>query len=117
MSGEMAHYGATKAAVLGLSRGLAENLTGTGVTVNCFVPGPTRERTEASVGALVGHEAGRTVEEMEEEIFSGLEPSLIKRFIDPAEVADLVTFLASDHASAITGSALRIDGGIVRSIL
>src|SRR5262249_35276280 len=41
ISAEMAHYGATKAALLGLSRGLAENVAGAGVTVNCFVPGPT----------------------------------------------------------------------------
>jgi NAD(P)-dependent dehydrogenase (short-subunit alcohol dehydrogenase family) len=114
--GEMAHYGATKAALLGLSRGLAENLARTGVTVNCFLPGPTRERTGASVGALVAP-SGRSVEELEEEIFADLPSSLIGRFIDPVEVADLVIFLASDHAAAITGAALRIDGGIVRFIV
>jgi NAD(P)-dependent dehydrogenase (short-subunit alcohol dehydrogenase family) len=117
MPGEMAHYGATKAALFGLSRGLAENLAGSGVTVNCFVPGPTRERTEASLRDLVAEPSAKTVEEMEQEIFENLPSSLIERFVDPAEVASLVVFLASDHASAITGTAIRVDGGIVRFIL
>jgi NAD(P)-dependent dehydrogenase (short-subunit alcohol dehydrogenase family) len=88
----------------------------TDVTVNCFLPGPTRERTGASVGALVAP-SGRSVEEFQEEIFADLPSSLIGRFIDPVEVADLVIFLASDHAAAITGGELRVDGGIVRFIV
>jgi NAD(P)-dependent dehydrogenase (short-subunit alcohol dehydrogenase family) len=107
MSGEMVHYGATKMAVLGLSRGLAESMPKSGVTVNAFLPGPTRERTENAP-------AGKRFEEMEEEIFDALPTSLIRRFVEPSEIADAVLFLASDHGAAITGATLRVDGGIVR---
>jgi NAD(P)-dependent dehydrogenase (short-subunit alcohol dehydrogenase family) len=116
-SAEMVHYGATKAALLGLSRGLAESVAGRGVTVNAFIPGPTRERTEAALHGKVASPSGKSFEEAEKEIFAELPSSLIGRFIEPAEVANLVVFLASDQAAAVTGAALRVDGGIVRFIV
>jgi NAD(P)-dependent dehydrogenase (short-subunit alcohol dehydrogenase family) len=105
----------SKAAMLGLSRGLAEIAAGRGVTVNAFIPGPamSEERYEA-----VGGVQGKGFAEFERDYFGGAgASSLLRRFIEPSEIADLVVFLASDRASAITGSALRIDGGIIRSIL
>jgi NAD(P)-dependent dehydrogenase (short-subunit alcohol dehydrogenase family) len=116
MPGEMVHYGTTKTALLGLSRGLAENVAGSGVTVNAFIPGPTH--TEESFMTRTHQTSGKTFKQIEQELFdTPLSTSLLKRFINPLEVANFVVFLASEQASAITGAALRVDGGIVRSIL
>jgi len=111
---EMVHYGTTKTALLALSRGLAESCAGTGVTVNSILPGPTRSSgVESFVTQLSG---GRSFEEFEKEFFANVRPSsLIKRFATPAEVASFVTFVCSPLASAITGAALRVDGGVVRA--
>lgn len=111
---EMIHYGVTKTALLGLSRGLAESCAGTGVTVNAILPGPTRSAgVEDFVTQLSG---GQTFGAFEQEFFSNVRPSsLIRRFATPAEVARLVTFACSPVASAITGAALRVDGGVVRA--
>jgi NAD(P)-dependent dehydrogenase (short-subunit alcohol dehydrogenase family) len=111
---EMIHYGTTKTAQLALSRGLAESCAGTGVTVNAVLPGPTRS---AGVEEFVHQlSAGQPFEAFEKEFFTSVRPSsLIKRFETPEEIASLVTFACSPLASAITGAALRVDGGVVRS--
>jgi NAD(P)-dependent dehydrogenase (short-subunit alcohol dehydrogenase family) len=117
-SGEMVHYGATKAALLGLSRGLAESVVNNGVTVNAFIPGPTR--TEKVEEHLSGEGNGKadTFEDVENEIFrTMLHTSILRRFVSPEEVANLVVFLASEQAAAITGSAFKVDGGIYRTLL
>jgi NAD(P)-dependent dehydrogenase (short-subunit alcohol dehydrogenase family) len=113
---EMIHYGVTKTAQLGVSRGLAESLAGTGITVNCVLPGPTMSR---GVGDFVGSLAraqGTSAKEVEREFFVKMRPSsLIKRFATPAEVAAMVAYVASPLASATTGAALRVDGGVIKS--
>ncbi len=111
---EMIHYGTTKTAQLALSRGLAESCAGTGVTVNAVLPGPTRSAgVEEFVGKL---SAGQPFEAFEKEFFTSVRPSsLIKRFETPEEIASLVTFVCSPLASAVTGAALRVDGGVVRA--
>lgn len=111
---EMIHYGVTKTALLGLSRGLAEVTAGTAVTVNAVLPGPTRsEGVDEFVGKLSG---GQSFEAFEKTFFETARPtSLIKRFATTQEVANLVAYVASPLSAATTGAALRVDGGVVKS--
>ena len=115
---EMIHYGMTKTAQLAVSRGLAESVAGTGITVNSVLPGPTRSRgVNDFVEQLAGAE-GKSFAEFETEFFEKVRPtSLIKRFASPQEVASLVAYVASPLASATTGAALRVDGGVVKSLV
>ncbi|NHC46338.1 SDR family NAD(P)-dependent oxidoreductase [Motilibacter aurantiacus] len=114
---EMVHYGVTKTALLGVSRGLAKAVAGTGVTVNTVVAGPTRtEGVETFVGELVG--TGLEWEEAEARFMREHRPnSLLRRLIRPEEIASMVVYLSSEQASATTGGALRVDGGYVDAIL
>ena len=111
---EMIHYGVTKTALLGLSRGLAELTAGTAITVNAVLPGPTRsEGVDEFVEKLSG---GQSFEAFEKTFFETARPtSLIKRFASTQEVANLVAYVASPLSSATTGAALRVDGGVVKS--
>ena len=111
---EMIHYGVTKTAQLGLSRGLAESCAGTGVTVNAVLPGPTKsEGVFDFVNKLCG---GQTFESFEKEFFETARPSsLLKRFTTTEEVANMVVYICSEAASATNGAALRVDGGVIRS--
>jgi len=113
---EMIHYGMTKTALLAVSRGLAEHVAGTGITVNSVLPGPTKSRGVLDFVAELAEKEDQSFEEFEKEFFTKMRPSsLIQRFAEPAEVASLVCYLASPLASATTGAALRVDGGVVRS--
>ncbi len=113
---EMVHYGVSKTAQLGLSRGIAEYTKGTAVTVNAVLPGPTlSEGVEDFVDSL-GAQHGQSRTEFEAEFFKTVRPtSLLQRFATTDEVANFVTFLASPRAAAINGAALRVDGGTVKS--
>jgi NAD(P)-dependent dehydrogenase (short-subunit alcohol dehydrogenase family) len=115
---EMIHYGVTKTAQLALARGLAETTAGTGVTVNSILPGPTRsEGVEDFVGGMA-KQKNVTPKQVEQDFFREIRPSsLLKRFIEPDEVAALVAFVASPLSSATNGAALRADGGVVRAIV
>jgi NAD(P)-dependent dehydrogenase (short-subunit alcohol dehydrogenase family) len=115
---EMVHYGVTKTAQLALSRGIAETVAGTGVTVNAVLPGPTRSEGVVEFLGKVAEDQGADSTKFESEFVRTMRPSsLIGRFAEPEEVANLVVFLAGEGSSAITGAALRVDGGVVRSIV
>ena len=113
---EMIHYGMTKTAQLAVSRGLAEAVAGTGITVNCVLPGPTRSRGVDDFVDKLAQTENKTFKEFEKEFFKVVRPtSLIQRFASCEEVASLVTYVASPLASATTGAALRVDGGVIKS--
>lgn len=114
---EMVHYGMSKTAMLAISRGLAENVAATGVTVNTVLPGPTRTEGVETFINQMAKTRNMTVEQVEVEFFKNVRPtSLIKRFATSEEVANLVVYLASKESAGTTGSALRVDGGIVKAI-
>jgi NAD(P)-dependent dehydrogenase (short-subunit alcohol dehydrogenase family) len=113
---EMVHYGVTKTAQIALARGIAESVAGTGITVNSVLPGPTKSRGVGDFVDGLAKANGKTSEQVEKEFFEHVRPtSLIKRFASTEEVASLVAYVASPLASATTGAALRVDGGVVKS--
>jgi NAD(P)-dependent dehydrogenase (short-subunit alcohol dehydrogenase family) len=114
---EMIHYGMTKTAQLAVSRGLAESVAGTGVTVNAVLPGPTRSEGVGDFFAKLAREQGTSQAEMEKQFIAQHRPtSLLRRLATVEEVASMVVYVCSPQASATNGAALRVDGGVIRSI-
>ena len=115
---EMIHYGVTKTAQLAVARGLAELTVGTGVTVNSVLPGPTKSEGVGTFVSQMAKAQGISEKAMEDEFFKTARPSsLLCRFETPDEVAAMITFVCSQAASAVNGAALRVEGGVVRSIV
>ena len=114
---EMIHYGVSKTALLAVSRGFAKDAAGTGVTVNSVIAGPTHTAgVEDFVYELV--DKSLSWDDAQREFMRKHRPqSLLQRLIEPEEIANMVTYLASPLSSATTGGALRVDGGYVDSIL
>ena len=113
---EMIHYGMTKTAQIAVARGLAELTKGTNVTVNSVLPGPTFSEGVGGFIEALAKQNNKTVEQMETEFFKSIRPtSILQRFIEPDEIASVVTFVTSPLSSAINGAALRADGGVIKS--
>ncbi len=114
---EMLDYGTTKITQLAVSRGLAEAVAGTGVTVNAVLPGPTSSEMLGQFMAKQAEANGITQEEAEQGFLKAMRPtSLIQRFATTEEVANMIVYVCSEQASATTGAALRVDGGVVRFV-
>jgi len=115
---EMIHYGVTKTANLAIARGLAKRMAGTGVTVNAVLPGPTLSDGLEEMIRAAEPDAGRSVEEAAADFVVANRPtSLIRRAAGVEEVANMIVYAASPQASATTGAALRVDGGVVDSLV
>jgi NAD(P)-dependent dehydrogenase (short-subunit alcohol dehydrogenase family) len=114
---EMIDYGMTKTAQLAVSRGVAESVAGTGVTVNSILPGPTRSEIMGNWMKGISEAKGISQEEAEVQFLKENRPtSIIGRFATVEEVANLVVYVCSEQASATTGAALRVDGGVTRNV-
>lgn len=114
---EMIHYGVTKTMQVALARGLAETTAGTAVTVNSVLAGPTRSEGVEKFLIDMARTGNVTPAEIEKEFFNTARASsLLQRFATTDEVAALVTFIASPLSSATNGAALRVEGGVLRSI-
>lgn len=114
---DMVHYGLTKAAMLALSNGLAKLTRGTEVTVNTILGGPTYSDGVARTVDQISQAQGVTAETMKAAIIAGNQTSLLQRFIEPGEIANLALYLASPLSSATNGAALRADGGVLTAMI
>jgi len=115
---EMVHYGMTKTAQIAIARGVAESVAGSGVTVNSVLAGPTASEGVGDFVQSMARGRGVSPAQIEREFFETVRPSsLLKRFETPDEVAAIVAFVASVQSVGINGSAVRAEGGVVRSIL
>ena len=115
---EMVHYGMTKTAQIAVSRGLAELTKGTGVTVNTIMPGPTKSKGVGIYLEELSQSLNQTVDEVEKDFFKNMRPtSLLQRFEHVDEIANTTVYFSSPLASATNGAAIRVEGGLIKSIL
>ncbi|OZI30058.1 oxidoreductase [Bordetella genomosp. 10] len=114
---DMIHYGMTKTACTAVARGLAKRMAGTGVTVNSVLPGPTLSEGVAAMLQGEVDKTGKSLEEVGKDFVMAQRPSsIIQRPASVEEVAHLIVYACSPQASATTGAALRVDGGVVDSL-
>ena len=114
---DMVHYGVTKAGILALSNGLSKLTSGTEVTVNTILGGPTYSDGVAQTVARIAQAQAIPADALRDAIIAENRTSLLQRFIEPAEIAHLATYLASPLSSATNGAALRADGGVLTAML
>jgi len=113
---DMIHYGVAKAGMLALSNGLAKLTRGTAVTVNTILGGPTYSDGVAGTVSAIAEAQSMSTHELKAAIIGGNQTTLLERFIEPAEIANLAVYLASPLASATNGAALRADGGVLTTL-
>ncbi|PLZ02440.1 oxidoreductase [Burkholderia sp. WAC0059] len=115
---DMIHYGVSKTSQLALSRGLAKRVAGSGVTVNAVLPGPTLSDGFADMMKDEVARTGKPLEELAREFVMANRPSsVIQRTANVDEVASMVVYVCSPQASATSGAALRVDGGVIDDII
>lgn len=115
---DMIHYGVSKTAQLALARGLAKRVAGSGVTVNSVLPGPTLSDGVATMMQGEVERTGKSLEEVTQAFVAEHRPSsIIQRAATVEEVANMIVYVCSPQASATTGAALRVDGGVVDDIV
>jgi len=111
-------YGAAKAALVNLTKTLAQEFGPRGIRVNAVSPGPVATDLwlgEHGVAATVAKATGVDAETARQTIIAGIGGFATGRFTTPEEVATLITFLASDRAGNITGANYLIDGGLIKT--
>ncbi|RXD02358.1 SDR family oxidoreductase [Sphingomonas sp. UV9] len=114
---EMIHYGVSKTADVALARGLAKRMAGTGVTVNSVLPGPTLSEGVAAMLEAERAKTGKPIEDVAAAFVQAHRASsILRRAATVEEVANMVVYLASPLASATTGAAVRVDGGVIDTL-
>jgi NAD(P)-dependent dehydrogenase (short-subunit alcohol dehydrogenase family) len=111
-STSMPHYSVTKAAVLSLSRLVADLYAGDGIRCNAVTPGPTATDAWLAEGGLADQQGDR-----EAALAKAAAGRPLGRMADPGEIADAIVFLCSERASYVTGAAWSVDGGTVPIIV
>lgn len=114
---DMVHYGMTKAGMLAVSNGLAKLTRGTQVTVNTVLGGPTFSDGVADAISAIATGQGMPADDLKSAVIAQNQTSLLQRFIEPGEIANLVLYLASPLSSATNGAAVRADGGVLTAMI
>jgi NAD(P)-dependent dehydrogenase (short-subunit alcohol dehydrogenase family) len=115
--GDMLAYGFSKTSQLSIARGIAKFAAGTGVTVNSVLPGPTLSDGIREMLSETAKKDGKSVEQtLDDFVLATRGSSILRRSTSTEEVANMVVYACSKQASATTGAALRVEGGIVDSI-
>jgi NAD(P)-dependent dehydrogenase (short-subunit alcohol dehydrogenase family) len=113
----MPHYSVTKAAVLSLSRLVADTYAREGIRCNAVCPGPTLTPAWLDIGGLADQTAAGSDRSRDEVLMAVGSGRPLGRMAEPEEIASVVTFLASPRSAYVTGAAWSADGGTVAIIV